>query len=169
LHPTTAPERSAKLQKSVSGGLNCCYKLRFDEDGKEWLLCFPMPGSCMNPTLKVKNETAVMRFIKEKTPIPVPELIASGFAEGSFSQLGPYILIEWVNGTVLSDLVLDPDDANWRLRQDLDKSISQHIYRQIAQIYLELFNHDFSTIGSLSTDEEESERIWSVSAGPLTH
>lgn len=122
----------------------------------------------MNPVRKTQDDVAVMYFIKEKTAITIPKVIESGVAEGSFRDLGPYILMECINGTPLNELLLDFEDEHERLREDVEDSTLQHIYRQMAGIYIELFSHDFSAIGSLATEVHGSKLIWYVDSGPLT-
>jgi hypothetical protein len=106
-----------------------------------------------------------MRFLREKTTIPVPKVIAFGVATGDFVGLGPYIIMEFVDGIPLDDVLLDEKDG--RLR-DVSDSVIRKIYRQIARIYLQLFTHSFPKIGALSMEETEADRVWSVTSGPLT-
>lgn len=65
--------------KICNGIFNCCFKVVFD-DGIEWAVRFPIAGNIMYPEEKVRREVAVMRFLKERTFIPVPEVIAFGMA-----------------------------------------------------------------------------------------
>jgi hypothetical protein len=81
-------------------------------------------------------------------------VIAFGVATGDFVGLGPYIIMEFVHGIRLDDMLLDEKDG--RLR-DISDSIIEKIYRQIAHIYLQLFAHSFPKIGALSMEETESD------------
>lgn len=154
-----------RVIQRLQGAFNYCFRLRFDEDGEEWILRFPVPGNTMNPLTKAQNEVAVMHFLREKTTIPVPKVIAFGVATGDFVGLGPYIIMEFVDGIPLDDVLLDEKDG--RLR-DVSDSVIEKIYRQIARIYLQLFTHSFPKIGALSMEETESDRVWPVTSGPLT-
>jgi hypothetical protein len=90
---------------------NYCFKLRFDEDGEEWILRFPIEGDTMDPVRKVLREATVMRFVGEKTTIPVPKVIASGIAEGKFLGLGPFIIMEFVRGERLDERLFDDNTS----------------------------------------------------------
>ncbi|KAK8213130.1 kinase-like domain-containing protein [Phyllosticta paracitricarpa] len=158
---------SCKLFQKCPGGFNYCFALRF-EDGLQWIFRFPLPKSSMLPQRKTEAELAVMQFIREKTSIPVPKVIASGVTEGEFEKLGPYILMEFVEGELLSELLLDFDDENQRMRKDIEESTLRHIYSQVAGFYLELFAHEFSAIGSLEMECLESGNAWRAASEPLT-
>ncbi|KAL5330661.1 hypothetical protein ACEPPN_000180 [Leptodophora sp. 'Broadleaf-Isolate-01'] len=69
--------QSCRVVHRFQGAFNYCFKLRFDEDGQEWILRFPIEGDIMDPVRKVLREATVMRFVREKTTIPVPKVIAS--------------------------------------------------------------------------------------------
>ncbi|KAF2691827.1 hypothetical protein K458DRAFT_381672 [Lentithecium fluviatile CBS 122367] len=89
----------------------------------------------MNPLAKAQNEVAVMHFFRENTTIPVPKVIAFGVATGDFVCLGSYIIMEFVDGVPLDDVLLDEKDG--RLG-DVYNSVIEKIYRQIARIYTQL-------------------------------
>ncbi|KAF4509854.1 hypothetical protein G6O67_001794 [Ophiocordyceps sinensis] len=109
-----------------------------------------------------------MRFIQINTTIPIPKILGSGVADGEFDGLGPYIIMEFVKGTSLDDLLLE-DDGEWSLKKDCPVDTIKTVYRQVANIYLELFQHAFSKIGSLSMVEDDRlSPNWRVTSGPLT-
>lgn len=156
-----------KLIERRRGAFNYCFTARFD-DNKKWIFRFPIPGSCLNPVRKTQHEVAVMHVIKEKTAIPIPKIIASGVTKGAFEDLGPYILMEYIDGTPLNELLLNFEDENERLRKDIKDTTLRHIYRQMAGVYLELFSHDFPAIGAIDMNIRGLERTWHVTSGPLT-
>jgi hypothetical protein len=49
-------------------------------------------------TEKVDQEVAVMKFIKEKTRILILKVIASRRTKGQFARLGPFIIMDFVEG-----------------------------------------------------------------------
>ncbi|RDA84849.1 hypothetical protein CP532_2069 [Ophiocordyceps camponoti-leonardi (nom. inval.)] len=158
-----------RVIQRIYGAFNYCFRVRFLEDDDQWIIRFPMPGHTKNPLQKTQNEAAVMRFIQSNTMIPIPKFIASGVAEGEFEGLGPYIVMEFVQGTSLDDLILE-DDEEWNLKRDCPIETIRILYRQIADIYLQLFQHSFPKIGSLSLVEGDgvAPPSWGVTSGPLT-
>lgn len=150
--------KACKVIQRIQGAFNYCFRIRFDEDDEQWILRFPMPGNTMNPLRKVQAELAVMRFVQHKTAIPIPKVIASG----EVAEIGPYILMEFVPGDSLDDVILDEDG---RLRQDVDEATIRKIYRQLAKMHLQLSACPFDKIGSLSMT---AGREWGVGSGPLT-
>ncbi|KAK8247831.1 hypothetical protein HDK77DRAFT_210593 [Phyllosticta capitalensis] len=158
---------SCKLHKAERGGFHYCFVLRFEEDGVQWIFRFPLPGSSFHRHRKTEAELAVMQFIREKTSIPTPKTIASGVTDGEFKGLGPYILMKYIEGNFLSNLLLDYKN-NDRIRKGIDNSQLRHVYRQIAGIHLDLFAHDFSAIGSLKMEDSETGHIWRAASEPLT-
>lgn len=57
---------------------------------------FRAPEEMMFPEEKVRNEVAVMTFLKKNTNIPVPGIIHYGMGDESPAGLGPFILMEYV-------------------------------------------------------------------------
>jgi len=60
------------------------------------------------------------------------------------------------------------DETDWKLRKDVADSTIREIYRQIADIHLQLFAQSFPKIGGLSMEDCSSDPVWSVTSGPLT-
>ncbi|KFY02556.1 hypothetical protein O988_02086 [Pseudogymnoascus sp. VKM F-3808] len=155
--------KPCRVVERFEGAFNYCFRLRFDmSDHDDWLLRFPIPGDVMYPTEKVDQEVAVMKFIKEKTRIPIPKVIASGRTEGRFAGLGPFIIMEFVEGERLDEALYQ----NGNIKPEIGQSTLDFIYKQMAQIYLELFEHDFDQIGGLSMSLNG--QSWHVKSGPLT-
>ena len=179
------------------GAFNYCIEVAFDEDeGVEahWMMRFPIPGAVMHPEAKVRHEVAVMRYLYEKTNIPVPRIVAWGTAEDNiFEGVGPFIIMEFVPGKSLYELlkgtpideVFRPQSADEYLKElarkakagegdnevlcpIIDDSILTKVYRQIANVYLELSEHSFDKIGSLEMTEG-LEPTWAVTAPPYTN
>lgn len=116
----------------------------------------------MRPAEKINQEVAIMKFVREKTMIPIPKVIACGTAKGRFTGLGPFIIMEFIEGERL-DEVLYQDD---KIKPEIEQSTLNIIYKQMAQIYLELDSHDFDQIGGLSISLNE--HTWRIGSAPLT-
>lgn len=155
----------------INGGFNLCFKVLFD-DGVAWAVRFPVPGWVMDPEEKVRREVAVLKFVQERTRIPVPGLIAYGSAsENHDPEIGPFVISEWVDGKPLENLLEELPRPEWGpvLRDDIDDDIFYKIYTQMADILLELASHDFGKIGSLRIPEGNGETTsWPVCTRPLT-
>jgi hypothetical protein len=126
------------------------------------LLRFPIHGAVMNPLKKVEDEAIVMRFIKEKTSIPIPNYYTHGIASDEFDGLGPFILMDFIPGQRLDELLCSGDE----FKPTITESQLKTVYVQIATMYLELWSLEFDQIGRLSWDEESMQ--WYVRPDPLT-
>ncbi|RHZ58439.1 hypothetical protein CDV55_105911 [Aspergillus turcosus] len=108
-----------------------------------------------------------MQFVKEKTNIPVPSVIAWGLGHENPLGLGPFIIMEYIEGEPLDTILRQgtgPEEAH-ALRLDISDEELETLYRQIANILLELSAHDFPRIGSLSRNPDFGSGIYSR---PLT-
>jgi hypothetical protein len=135
------------------GAYNAGLKFTFD-DGATWLLRFPRVGkvhdSCMDE--KVAMEVAVVNLIREKSTIPVPNIHAWGIGAENTLGLGPFIIMEFIqNGVSLNDLLKDTNNGTRLLRDDLSDREIETIYRQFANILVQLFKLDFDHIGNLDS------------------
>lgn len=150
------------------GSFNFCIKVQFESDGEEWMLRFPIPGKVMVPEQKLRNEVATLKYIKEKTDIPVPTVIAYGMADDNPTGLGPFLITNFIQGTQLSEMLKSDsvdEQGDKVLSNDIPDSTLEVVYQQIALVILQLANHDFDRIGSLSLDDDGT---WSINSGPLT-
>lgn len=110
------------------------------------------PGKAMNGDEKVRNEVATMQFIKAETRIPIPSVKAWGMSEDNPLGLGAFIIMDFIDGEPLGKIleVLPRPESGQILKPDIDESDLDTIYRQMANILLELSEHDFPQIGSLT-------------------
>lgn len=157
--------------KVNNGSFNWCFKVVFHDD-TEWAVRFPVAGKVMYPDEKVRREVAVMRFLKEKTLIPVPEVIAFGMAaDNHVSEMGPFIIEEWIDGVPLSTVMEELPRPSWGpvLRKDISDETLHTIYCQIAKILLELSMHNFDKIGAPSlVGLEGGTTSWPITSAPMT-
>jgi aminoglycoside phosphotransferase (APT) family kinase protein len=127
-----------------SGSYNVVFTIRF-EDGLKWIARLPK-AEC-NPTLTRRLELDVigMRFIQDRTTIPLPPIYDFNSTEDNV--LGrPYMIQSFVDGSPLSELWFDPD---W-----FTKSKRLTVWRSLASYMSELSAFEFSHIGSLDQDPE---------------
>ncbi|TID12859.1 Protein kinase-like (PK-like) [Venturia nashicola] len=157
--------------KMSNGSFNWCFKVVFG-DGTAWALRFPAAGNVMHREEKVRREVAVMKFLKERTSVPVPQVIAFGMsADNHDPEIGPFLITEWIEGILLSSIMEKLPRPEWGpvLRQDISEQTLYSIYRQIARILLELSMHSFDQIGALSMSEAaDGTHSWPVQSAPMT-
>lgn len=118
---------------------------------------------------KVRNEVSVMKYVARHTNIPVPKVIGYGMAEENPTGLGPFIIMTWVEGKKMPDILRRKDSSSKEniLYPDLGEDILKTAYERMADVLLELWNLDFDSIGGLSMDEV-TEASWTVSKRQLT-
>lgn len=106
---------------------------------------------------KVAMEVSALNLIRSTTAIPVPRVRAWGPAASNTLGLGPFIMMDFINGVSLSSLVQDPnaERPSRVMREDISDSDIEVIYRQLANFLLQLFKLDFDQIGSLPSPQTE--------------
>lgn len=111
-------------------------------------------------------EVEVMSLIREKTTIPVPQIKAWGLAASNPLGLGPFIIMDFIEGVSLNRLLKDHDaEADTRLiKEDINDDDIEFIYRQFANFLLQLFKLNFDRIGSLPSPKTQ----FPVSIRPMT-
>jgi hypothetical protein len=136
------------------GSFHVCVRVEF-EDGLDWIVRLPLPYRLLEPNTHTEKEVTILHFLRQKTQIPVPEVIGYGYGASACPKLGPYIITKYVHGIPLEDWFKDRryshdhPDAPPRLRIDIGDDIIRKVYRQAAAIILELFSLKFSSIGTL--------------------
>ncbi|CAI7654659.1 unnamed protein product, partial [Penicillium bialowiezense] len=83
----------------MNGSYNICQRFLF-EDGTSLLLRFPRVKS-ISPDYaeeKVMMEVEALSLLRERTSVPVPEIRAWGLAAANPLGLGPFILMEFIDG-----------------------------------------------------------------------
>jgi aminoglycoside phosphotransferase (APT) family kinase protein len=130
--------------KVHGGSFNFSAQIRFD-DGEQWIIRFPRPGSHMYPDEAVLCEVATMKFMQEKTSVPIARVIGYGTSKDNPLGLGPFIIMEFIDGTPLDEVMKNTNEAELKA-----------IYRQIAHILLDLSSLNGHRIGSLTLDNNGS-------------
>lgn len=131
-----------------SGSFNACLKVTFS-NAKAFIIRFPLPGKTHDRYLneKVAAEVAAISIIRQKTNVPVPKVLAWGPASDNRLGLGPFMLVEYVEGLPLQSLLLD--QATDVMKANIDKTFLRGMFRQMINVQLKLYNVDLDFIGSL--------------------
>ncbi|TQB75773.1 hypothetical protein MPDQ_001737 [Monascus purpureus] len=134
----------------LNGSYNVGQRIVFD-DGTTWFLRLPRASSISpeHADEKVAMEVEALFLIREKTSIPVPKIHAWGLAGENQLDLGPFILMDFINGICLHDVFGGGDSR--LLKEEISEANIEYVYRQMAQFMLQLFKVDFNQIGSLPT------------------
>lgn len=164
--PESRPVDHARIEGV--GAFNLCFRMIF-EGGFSSLLRFPGPGRVMFPEEKVRNEVAVITFLKQNTKIPVPTVIHNGMGDESPAGLGPFILMEYVEHAChLTAQLRAPGYKRGELpflNPDIEEEKLEFFYGQVADILLKLSKPSFEKIGSLARDTNGD---WSINHRPWT-
>ncbi|EEH47042.1 uncharacterized protein PADG_03140 [Paracoccidioides brasiliensis Pb18] len=162
------PERIVHYYR---GSFNICIRIKFKDTCSDAVIRFTKPGFTAFRDEKVEKEVQVMKFLRQRTSIPLPRLISWGLTVDSPQQLGPFIIMEYVEGIHLSDILKKPTANNQEkeiLNPDIDDTTLNIVYRQIADFMLQLYNLDFTHIGAIS-EVAEGANTWAVTGRPLTY
>lgn len=142
------------------GAFNAGMKMVFS-DGIAWMVRFPRVGKvCDNyADEKVAMEVTALSLIRNRTTIPVPKVQAWGPAASNLLGLGPFIMMDFINGVSLSDLLKDSsaERPSRVMREDISDNDIEVIYRQIANFLLQLFKLDFDRVGSLPWPQSDTQ------------
>ncbi|RHZ67865.1 hypothetical protein CDV55_105981 [Aspergillus turcosus] len=141
------------------GAFNAGIKMVFS-DSTAWMVRFPRVGRVSDDYTdeKVAMEVTALSLIRNRTTIPVPRVQAWGPAASNPLGLGPFIIMDFVNGVSLSDLLQDPnaERPSRVMREDISEYDLEVIYRQMANFLLQLFKLNFDRIGSLPSPQTEA-------------
>ena len=160
-----------EIVRYYGGSFNICIQISFDDDGPDAILRLAKAGVTAFRDEKVRNEVEVMNFLRQNTTIPVPRVVDWGLTADSPQDLGPYIIMDYVEGVHLSDLLQKPSEnaeAPIVLNPDVDNEMLDIVYQQIAGFMLQLYQFEFSTVGAIALDPDES-KTWSATRRPLTY
>ncbi|KAJ5950697.1 uncharacterized protein N7479_009110 [Penicillium vulpinum] len=162
------PRQWADFKFLKCGGFNASFLITFtDTDTGGAVLRLPLPGVHMFPEEKVRNEASIMQFITERTsktmPIPVPLVSRWGERNESPSNLGPFIIMGYIDHErSISDLLETPGRQS-KQRPELNPDIStiklKALYRELANIVFSLSILSANRIGSL---KQTGKLAWEV-------
>ena len=174
LAASLAEQKFGQPAKFVSpvhiGGYNVLYKIHLEETSLDVMVRLPCPELCQFPHEKVVAEAAIMKYVANRTNIPIPQLFHHGFD----SELGPFLIIQHITNslTLSHELRLpnkDPDAAYC-----LDPGISEEVHMKydvkVATYLLQLSKLNFPRIGSLAEVEGSGvdEPTYAIKGRPLS-
>lgn len=153
----------------LKGSFNFSFRFNFDS-GQDVIIRFPKPGHTAFRDEKVANEVQIMEYLSQNTTIPIPRVHSWGLTAESPRQFGPFIIMNFIDGTLLSTILKQPtenDQESLVLNPNIDSTSLDMIYHQIANYMLQLSQLKFTRIGAISMDHASN--TWSVTKRPLTY
>jgi aminoglycoside phosphotransferase (APT) family kinase protein len=143
-----------------NGAFNVCYRVKY-EDSTNVIVRFAALGRAVFRQEKTDNEVTVLRYLRQHTQVPVPEVYGSGTC-----WAGPYIVMAFVEGDLLSNVLKDPLKKEGRpvLNPRISDRALKIAYREMAYLVLELSKPQFSCIGALVQEGKD----FVVGRRPLT-
>ncbi|EKV06864.1 Aminoglycoside phosphotransferase [Penicillium digitatum] len=164
-HQASDPLEFTILQ---TGAFNTALQMNFERT-RAAIIRFPLPGATMFPEEKVGNEVSTMRFIGDKTTIPVPFIIHSGGKKESPSELGPFIIMEYIDHYSNMIEILKkpgrPTEERITLNPDISQIKLKALYGELARVLLSLSGLSQNKIGSLCQVDDFA---WEVARRPLS-
>ncbi|KAJ5934562.1 hypothetical protein N7466_004109 [Penicillium verhagenii] len=160
---------TGKFVGYLKGSFNLSFHFSFSDERPDVIIRFPKPGHTATAYRdeKVVNEVRIMEYLRQNTDIPIPRVHSWGLIAESPQQLGPFIIMDYVNGTLLSTILKDPDQGSLVLNPKIDNNILDNIYYQLAYYMFQLSQLTFTRIGAISKDHASS--AWHVTGRPLTY
>ncbi|KAM4059666.1 phosphotransferase enzyme family protein [Hirsutella rhossiliensis] len=147
-------------------------RLRFklSDQGPDAIIRFPKPRHTATHLRdeNVTNEVQVMEFLRQKTTIPIPRIYSWSVTAESPQQFGPFITMDYVEGTLLLTILKQPTTSNQEdiiLNPSIDDTVLDKIYHQIADYIFQLSRLTFTRIGAIAKDGD----TWSATRRPLTY
>ncbi|KAK4221287.1 kinase-like domain-containing protein [Podospora fimiseda] len=124
----------------ASGLFNKLYIIKSDKNPGRHIMRVSLP---VYPQHKTRSEVATLRWLRENTSIPVPEVYA--FDDSNSNEIGfEYILMEFMEGK--------PAHERW-WTMEMEEKIG--LTKQVAGFQAELLKTKFRGIGSLMNEEEK--------------
>ncbi|CAG7942047.1 unnamed protein product [Penicillium salamii] len=164
-HNPSDPDQFSILEK---GAFNISLRMKYENAGSA-VIRFPQPGATMFPEEKVRNEVATMRFIHDKTSIPVPFILHWGTRKDIPLQLNPFIIMDYIDHDTNMYDALNSPECSPSDRGALDPSIDENklefLYRELAIVLLQLSVCSLPQIGSL---DQVDDFTWEVAHRPLS-
>ncbi|RAL11725.1 phosphotransferase family protein [Aspergillus homomorphus CBS 101889] len=158
------------LRSMHRGSFNFSIRLHWEDEEDDWLIRFPIPGKSMFSDDKVYREAVLMNYIAKETNIPIPKVICYGKAADNPTGLGPFIIMTWVEGKKMSDVLREQnnmdDSAVDMLNPNIDLNVLKRLYGQMAEVLISLWSLDFDKIGSLVEDSATGKPA--INGRPLT-
>ncbi|KAI2795233.1 hypothetical protein POX_a01838 [Penicillium oxalicum] len=143
--------------------------LQLKDENEASVIRLSQPGAVFFPEEKVVNEVAIMRFLIDKTSIPIPFIYQSGTKKESPLELSPFIIMDYIEHETKMYEALNtpgcPIDERGILNPAIDQERLETLYRQLAGILLQLSVPSLPRIGSLRQIDDFT---WEVARRPLS-
>ncbi|GKZ18574.1 hypothetical protein AbraIFM66951_003455 [Aspergillus brasiliensis] len=143
--------------------------LRLKDDHEARVIRLSQPGAVFFPEEKVENEVATMRFLTDRTSIPIPFVYHSGTKKECPLELSPFIMMNYIEHKTKMYNALNTPRCPIEERGVLDPAISEDrlkmLYGEMAGILLQLSIPSLPRIGSLSQIDDFT---WEVTRRPLS-
>lgn len=142
------------------GGYNNLYGMQIEGSKNDVMIRLPQLSLAQFPDEKTFREAAVANFIAQNTLVPLPPVLFYGVSDPD-REIGPFTIIPFVEncGSMSRAIAMpnekDPTEAHM-LNPDIDEGLLEDFYTKIAVHQLELFEHKFPRIGSLSQTDEKT-------------
>ncbi|CAG8082928.1 unnamed protein product [Penicillium nalgiovense] len=108
-----------------------------------------------------------MEYLRQNTDIPIPRVHSWGLLAENPQHLGPFIIMDYANGTLSSTILKQPDQEDMVLNPNIDNTTLDKIYYPIAYYMFQRSHLSFASIGSISEDDASS--ALHVAGRPLTY
>ncbi|KJZ77389.1 hypothetical protein HIM_03113 [Hirsutella minnesotensis 3608] len=153
------------------GSFNLSFHVGFGGQRPSALIRFAKPGHTYSQWTaeKVENEVHVIEYLRQHTTIPLPCIRCWGLSDESPHQLGPFIIMDFIEGTKLSTFLKQPtedENVDMMLNPAIDERTLDIIYDQLADYIYQLSRLDFPLIGAVSKDATGT---WAVARRLLTY
>ncbi|KAJ6024778.1 hypothetical protein N7540_005575 [Penicillium herquei] len=159
---------ATELNVLTPGAFNIPLKMNFYKT-RSAIIRFTLPGATMFPEEKTFIEVATMRFLGDKTTIPVPFVIHSGKKSESPSKLAAFIIMEYIDHFSNMLEIMKAPDRPSNERVTLDPVINpvklRTLYKGLAKIHFSLSTLSQDRIGSLYQIDDFT---WEVAGRPLS-
>ncbi|KAK4252179.1 kinase-like domain-containing protein [Corynascus novoguineensis] len=155
------PGNPVRPRQMTRGSYNAVFRVEYT-DG-DVIMRVPLPGMNAFPDEKVRNEVATLRYIKKMTSIPVPHVYHWGTAAENPLGLGPFIIMDYIPHEKTLDALLT-DQTGKGLDPSIPRDKLQRLYRQAANIILQLSRLEMPKIGSLQQQGDS----FVIGSRPLT-
>ncbi|RFU29784.1 hypothetical protein B7463_g6577, partial [Scytalidium lignicola] len=146
---------SGKYVGFLKGSFNFSFRFNFSDGGPDAIIRFPKSGHTATALRdkKVTNEVQIMEYLSQHTTIPLPHVHSWDLTAESPQQFGPFIIMDYIDGLLLSTVLKQPTESDQDdvvLNPNIDSTILDKIYYQIANYMLQLSQLTFTRIGAAS-------------------
>ncbi|EXL67384.1 hypothetical protein FOPG_16490 [Fusarium oxysporum f. sp. conglutinans race 2 54008] len=153
-------EESCHIFDSKHGSFNACFFVEFPSSGTRWVVRIPIDPVVNEIWTKLQSEVATMRYVKNKTKIPLPDIHAYGRNEKlvhDSSTTQAFLILDFVSGQPLDLQALRDDTLSRR----------KHFYAQLIEVMTQLRTLEFTKSGSLMPGHEAVPVVDNVLSIPL--